>query len=118
MRFFTASLIAAGLAFATTYATSAPVLSNTVAVKTAAEPSAITVRCWTGPQWSALGFAGVLRPGTLAVGSYYNSTAYGYSGFPQYYGEGYPPYYNCDYPPPYYGYVRKHRRVRASVYNR
>ena len=77
-------------------AAAAPVLSATAAVKTAAEPGVVRIRCWTGWGWSAAGFAGALRPGILAVGSFYNSMAYGYSGAPQYYGERYPPYYTCD----------------------
>jgi hypothetical protein len=89
----------------------APVPSAAAALKAAAEPHAIAVRCWTGWQWSAAGFAGALRPGMLAVGSYYNSMAYGYSGAPQYYGEGYPPYYSCD--PVYYAYAPADRYVRA-----
>jgi hypothetical protein len=103
---------------AMTRAAAAPVPSGTAAVKAAAERPLINVRCWTGWGWSAAGFVGALRPGILAVGSYYNSMAYGYSGAPQYYGEGYPPYYSCD--PVYYvyapadGYVRAHRRHRAS----
>jgi hypothetical protein len=107
------------LAFgATTPASAVPGVSATVAVKAAAEQPVLNVRCWTGWGWSAAGLAGALRPGILAVGSYYNSMAYGYSGAPQYYGEGYPPYYTCD--PVYYappdGYVRvrhRHRAVRA-----
>jgi len=97
-----------------------PVSSATAAVKAAAGPSLLNIRCWTGWGWSAAGFAGALRPGILAVGSFYNSMAYGYSGAPQYYGERYPPYYTCD--PVYYayppadGYVRvrhRHRPTRA-----
>jgi len=100
-------------------AAAAPVLSATAAVKTAAEPGVVRIRCWTGWGWSAAGFAGALRPGILAVGSFYNSMAYGYSGAPQYYGERYPPYYTCDpvyYVPPPDAYARvrhRHRPVRA-----
>jgi hypothetical protein len=104
-------------------AAAAPVPSVMAALKAAAEPPAIAVRCWTGWHWSAAGLAGALRPGILAVGSYYNSMAYGYSGAPQYYGEGYPPYYSCD--PVYYayppadGYVRvRHRHRAVRTYNR
>jgi hypothetical protein len=104
-------------------APAAPVPSAAAAPKAAAEAPAIAVRCWTGWQWSAAGFVGALRPGVLAVGSYYNSMAYGYSGAPQYYGEGYPPYYSCD--PVYYadppadGYVRvRHRHRAVRTYNR
>ena len=100
-------------------AAAAPVPSATAAVKTAAEPPVVRIRCWTGWGWSAAGFVGALRPGILAVGSFYNSMAYGYSGAPQYYGERYPPYYTCDpvyYVPPPDGYVRhrhRHRPLRA-----
>ena len=104
----------------TTPAGAVPVPSATTAVKAAAGQSLLNIRCWTGWGWSAAGFAGALRPGILAVGSFYNSMAYGYSGAPQYYGERYPPYYTCD--PVYYayppadGYVRvrhRHRPTRA-----
>jgi hypothetical protein len=79
----------------------------------------VAVQCrLTGYDWSAAGLAGVLRPGILAVGGYYNSLSYGYSGLPPYYGEGYPPYYGCGYP--YYvsraAYARpraRHRRATA-----
>ena len=86
----------------------------------AAPPDAIVaVQCrLTGYDWSAAGLAGALRPGILAVGGYYNSLSYGYSGLPPYYGEGYPPYYGCGYP--YYvsraAYARprvRHRRAYA-----
>jgi hypothetical protein len=109
-----AAFIAAPVVFAlgaVTPAAAAPVPSATAALKAAAERPAIAVRCWTGWGWSAAGFAGALRPGILAVGSYYNSMAYGYSGAPQYYGEGYPPYYSCD--PVYYAYAPADRYVRA-----
>jgi hypothetical protein len=59
----------------------------------------MAVQCrLTGYDWSAVGLAGGLRPGILAVGGYYNSLSYGYSGLPPYYGAGYPPYYGCGYP--------------------
>jgi hypothetical protein len=107
----------------TTPAGAVPVPSATAAVRAAAGPSLVNIRCWTGWGWSAAGFAGALRPGILAVGSFYNSMAYGYSGAPQYYGERYPPYYTCDpvyyaYPPPD-GYVRvRHRHRPARAYYR
>ena len=107
----------------TTPAGAGPVPSATAAVTAAAGPSLVNIRCWTGWGWSAAGFAGALRPGILAVGSFYNSMAYGYSGAPQYYGERYPPYYTCDpiyyaYPPPG-GYVRvRHRHRPARAYYR
>ena len=104
----------------TTPAGAVPVPSATTAVKAAAGQSLLNIRCWTGWGWSAAGFAGALRPGILAVGSFYNSMAYGYSGAPQYYGERYPPYYTCD--PVYYayppadGYVRVRHRPAGAYY--
>jgi hypothetical protein len=72
----------------------------------------VAVQCrLTGYDWSAAGLAGGLRPGILAVGGYYNSLSYGYSGLPPYYGEGYPPYYGCGYP--YYVSRAAYARPRA-----
>src|SRR5262245_59690027 len=79
----------------------------------------IPVQCrLTGYDWSAVGLAGGLRPVILAVGGYYNSLSYGYSGLPPYYGAGYPPYYGCGYPTyvsgPAYARPRvRHRRAYA-----
>jgi hypothetical protein len=94
---------------AMTRAAAAPVLSTKAAVKAAVGRPVVNVRCWTGWGWSSAGLSGALRPGILAVGSHYNSMAYGYSGYPQYYGEGYPPYYSCD---PAYVYAPADRYVR------
>jgi hypothetical protein len=87
-------------------AAAAPTLSGNAALKAAAERPVVNVQCGlTGGGWSAAGLVGALRPGILAVGFYYNSLFYGYSGYPPYYGEGYPPYYGCAYGyPVYYAY--------------
>jgi hypothetical protein len=98
----------------------APSTATPMALSRPATPETfIAVQCrLTGYDWSAAGLVGALRPGTLAVGGYYNSLSYGYSGLPPYYGAGYPPYYGCGYP--YYAsgvaYARprvRHRRVYA-----
>ena len=75
-----------------------------------------TVRCeLTGWDWSGAGLAGALRPGILAVGGYYNSLSYGYSGTAPYYGERRPYASSCVYAyPVYYVPTRRpqHRRYR------
>ena len=84
----------------------ASVFSGTAVVRSAAEDPAILVRCGPGG-WgdAAASLAAVLPPGTLAVGGYYDSRSYGYSGSPPYYGDRYGAYYGClDGYPVYYGY--------------
>jgi hypothetical protein len=96
-------------------AVAAPALSSTAALKNAAAPGLTDVRCEiTGWDWSGAGLAGALRPGTLAVGGYYNSLSYGYSGTAPYYGERRPYSTSCIYAYPVY-YVparRLHKRAR------
>ncbi len=101
----------------------APALSSTVALKSAAAPIATDVRCeLTGWDWSGAGLAGALRPGILAVGGYYNSLSYGYSGTAPYYGERHTYSSSCVYAYPVYyvparrAYKRyRHRPTAANV---
>jgi hypothetical protein len=105
------------IVIATVYASAvaAPALSSTVGLKSAAALRMSAVRCEiTGWDWSGAGLAGALRPGTLAVGGYYNSLSYGYSGTAPYYGERRPYSSSCIYAYPVY-YVparRLHKRAR------
>jgi hypothetical protein len=123
-----AGLTVALVAAAVVPAGAASVFSGTAVVRSAAEDSAILVRCGPGG-WgdAAASLAAVLPPGTLAVGGYYDSRSYGYSGSPPYYGDRYGAYYGClDGYPVYYGYgpapsyryrsgYRHHRaRLRAT----
>src|SRR6476659_10038000 len=84
------------IAGAHTSSVAAPALSFTTALKSAAAP--MSIRCeLTGWDWSGAGLAGALRPGILAVGGYYNSLSYGYSGTAPYYGERRPYSSSCVY---------------------
>jgi hypothetical protein len=75
------------IAGAPTLSVAAPALSSTAVLKNTAAPIMTDVRCeLTGWDWSGAGLAGALRPGILAVGGYYNSLSYGYSGTAPYYG--------------------------------
>jgi hypothetical protein len=106
-----------------TSSVAAPALSFTAAVKNAAAPSLITVGCeLTGWDWTGGGIRGAMWPGILAVGGYYNSLSYGYSGTRPYYGTRHPYAYSCAYPyPVYYAPARyapkrhRHRPVAAYV---
>ena len=104
------------IAGAHTSSVAAPAPSFTVALKSAAVPMLTNVRCeLTGWDWSGAGLAGALRPGILAVGGYYNSLSYGYSGTAPYYGERRPYSSSCVYAyPVYYVPARRaqHRRYR------
>jgi hypothetical protein len=92
----------------------APALSSTASVKNAA-PSLTTVGCeLTGWDWTGGGIRGAMWPGILAVGGYYNSLSYGYSGARPYYGTRHPYSYSCAYAYPVY-YVparRTYKRYR------
>jgi hypothetical protein len=93
----------------------APALSSTAAVKNAAAPSLTNVGCeLTGWDWTGGGIRGAMWPGILAVGGYYNSLSYGYSGTRPYYGTWHPYSYSCAYAYPVY-YVparRAYKRYR------
>jgi hypothetical protein len=108
-------------------ATAAPVLSNTAAVKSAADPSVVDVR-WGWGGWLAAGIIGGIALGALTSPYYYS---YGYSvpaypypyGYAGYYGYapytyGYAPYYGYSgyttyaYAPRYYRARRYYRRYR------
>ena len=81
----------------------APAVSLAAALQNAATPMVTDVRCeLTGWDWSGAGLAGALRPGMLAVGGYYNSLSYGYSGTAPYYGERRPYSSSCVYAYPVY----------------
>lgn len=81
------ALVGILIAAAHTSSVAAPAPSLTARLKNAAAPILTDVRCeLTGWDWSGAGLAGALRPGILAVGGYYNSLSYGYSGSPPYYG--------------------------------
>ncbi len=103
------------IAGAHTSSVAAPALSFATALKNATAPIVTNVRCeLTGWDWSGAGLAGALRPGILAVGGYYNSLSYGYSGTAPYYGERRPYSSSCVYAYPVY-YVptrRAHKRPR------
>jgi hypothetical protein len=86
------------IAGAHTSSVAAPALSFSAAVKNAATPSLTTVGCTlTGWDWTGAGIRGGLWPGILAVGGYYNSVSYGYSGARPYYGTRHPYSYSCVY---------------------
>jgi hypothetical protein len=103
------------IAGAHTSSVAAPALSFPAVLKGAAAPILTDVRCeLTGWDWSGAGLAGALRSGILAVGGYYNSLSYGYSGTAPYYGERRPYASSCVYAYPVY-YVparRAHKRPR------
>jgi hypothetical protein len=82
-------------------ATAAPVLSNTAAVKAAAEPATTDVRWGWGWGWGGALAAGII--GGLAIGALASAPYYGYGyGYPAYgYGYGYGPYYASG---PYFSY--------------
>ena len=110
------------VAGAPTLSIAAPALSFTAALKSAAAPIVTDVRCeLTGWDWSGAGLAGALRPGILAVGGYYNSLSYGYSGTAPYYGERHPYSSSCVYAYPVY-YVparrmhKRHRQYPTAAY--
>ncbi len=101
----------------------APVLSSSGVVKTAAEQPFTKVQCeLTGWDWTGGGIRDALWPGILAVGGYYNSLSYGYSGAPPYYGERRPHYYpyGCVYGYPGYDvparYARRRHRHATTAY--
>ena len=77
-------------------ATAAPVLSNTAAVKSAADNPIVDVR-WGWGGWLAAGVIGGIALGALTSPYYYGG--YGYGGYG--YGYGYPAY---SYPYGYAGY--------------
>lgn len=110
------------VAGAPTLSVAAPAVSSTAALQNAAAPIVTDVRCeLTGWDWSGAGLAGALRPGILAVGGYYNSLSYGYSGAAPYYGERRPYSSSCVYAYPVY-YVparrmhKSHRRHPTAAY--
>jgi hypothetical protein len=109
------ALVGILIAAAHTSSVAAPALSLIAGLKNAAAPILTDVRCeLTGWDWSGAGLAGALRPGVLAVGGYYNSLSYGYSGTSPYYGERHPYSSSCVYAYPVY-YVparRAHKRHR------
>jgi hypothetical protein len=91
------------IAGAQTSSAAARALSFSAVLKEATAPMATNVRCeLTGWDWSGAGLAGALRPGILAVGGYYNSLSYGYSGTAPYYGERRPYSSSCVYAYPVY----------------
>jgi hypothetical protein len=111
------------IAGAQTSSVAAPALSFIAGVKNAAAPMVTNVRCeLTGWDWSGAGLAGTLRPGILAVGGYYNSLSYGYSGTVPYYGERRPYASSCVYAHPvYYVHARRpqhwhHRHHPTAAY--
>jgi len=114
-----------GILIAHASSVAAPVLSSTAVVKTTADPSLTNVQCeLTGWDWTGGGIRGALWPGILAVGGYYNSLSYGYSGTRPYYGEHHPPYYYAcaygypvSYVPGRYAHKR-HRHRATSAYAR
>jgi hypothetical protein len=93
----------------------------TAALKSAADPALTKVQCeLTGWDWSGAGQRGGLWPGILAVGGYYNSVSYGYSGARPYYGERRRSHdYGCAYGYPIYDvpgrYAHKRHRHRATA---
>src|SRR5262245_46278062 len=102
-----AALTIAAVAGAAAPGAAAPVPASIGVIKSAAERSATVVRCGPGG-WgdAAASLAAILPPGTLAVGGYYDSRSYGYSGSPPYYGDTYGAYRGClDGYPVYYGYA-------------
>ncbi len=111
-----------GILIAGAHASSAaaPAPSFTAAIKNAAPALLTSVGCeLTGIDWSGAGLAGALRPGILAVGGYYNSLSYGYSGTRPYYGERHPYGHSCVYAYPVYYLPRRyahkrHRQHRAA----
>ncbi|MBV8508832.1 MAG: hypothetical protein JO289_01580 [Xanthobacteraceae bacterium] len=112
-----AGLLIAG---AETSSVAAPALSLAAVVKNAAAPSLTTVGCeLTGWDWTGGGIRGALWPGILAVGGYYNSISYGYSGVRPYYGTRQPYAYSCvyaypvQYVPTRYAHKRHLHRVTA-----
>jgi hypothetical protein len=103
------------VAGAPTLSVAAPAMLSPAALQSAAAPMITDIRCeMTGWDWSGAGLAGALRPGMLAVGGYYNSLSYGYSGTAPYYGERRPYSSSCVYAYPVY-YVparRMHKSLR------
>jgi hypothetical protein len=109
-------------------ATAAPVLSNTAAVKSAADSPVVDVR-WGWGGWLAAGVIGGIALGALSS-PYYGygyapaySYPYGYGGYAGYYGYspytyGYAPYYGYSgystyaYAPRVYRARRYYRRYR------
>jgi hypothetical protein len=91
-----------------------PLRSGAAALPAAVANPIISIQCtWSGWDWSGAALVGALQPGRLAVGSYYDSAHYGYSGYPKYYGDP-TPYPGCVYPVYSYGPVRKRYRHRAT----
>lgn len=106
------------IAGAETLSVAAPAPSLTAAVKSAAVPSTTAVGCeLTGWDWSGGGIRGAMWPGILAVGGYYNSISYGYSGVRPYYGTRHPYAYSCvyTYPVQYVPMHHAHKRHRHHV---
>jgi hypothetical protein len=106
-------------------ATAAPVLSNTAAVKGAAESQVIDVR-WGWGGWLAAGIIGGIALGALsspyAYGYGYPAYGYAYPAYPYPYGYTTyaPAYYGYGYAPAYYGYGYAYapRYYRARRYYR
>ena len=101
-------------------ATAAPVLSNTAAVKSAADNAVVDVR-WGWGGWLAAGVIGGIALGALTSPYYGYGYAPAYS-YPYRYGYGYAGYYG--YSPytygyaPYYGYSGYTTYARAPRYYR